>query len=243
MEAVTELRELRLRLMELETHVIGIYGWLMCRLASVWYTCMIEHWQNQVLSNQLKRQDDEIKTLVAKTEASERLDKEHQAKIKEHERKYADLEAKVCYIFCEWLADKRDQSFYSSSRWERIRCWLGFMTLNILSTLPNWVRKYLNSKWRFVFDCLFRIPPAFQPNNVNSWISSISGIPKNEQMLTEGELSMVEDSDRVRELQDRIGDLKAEVFFIDIAKFWLSSTWVMLKCDALWYYQYISSPL
>jgi hypothetical protein len=31
-------------------------------------------------------------------------------------------------------------------------------------------------------------------------------------MLTEGELSMVEDSDRVRELQDRIGDLKAEVF-------------------------------
>lgn len=32
-------------------------------------------------------------------------------------------------------------------------------------------------------------------------------------MLTEGELSMVEDSDRVRELQDRIGDLKAEVFW------------------------------
>ena len=49
-----------------------------------------------MLSNQLKRQDDEIKALVAKTEASERLDKEHQSKIKEHERKYADLEAKVC---------------------------------------------------------------------------------------------------------------------------------------------------
>lgn len=32
-------------------------------------------------------------------------------------------------------------------------------------------------------------------------------------MLTEGELSMVEDSDRVRELQDRIGELKAEVSF------------------------------
>lgn len=41
---------------------------------------------------------------------------------------------------------------------------------------------------------------------------------KNEQMLTEGELSMVEDSDRVRELQDRIGDLKAEVFEIEIAQ-------------------------
>ncbi|KAK4036039.1 ecotropic viral integration site 5 ortholog isoform X3 [Daphnia magna] len=70
MEAVTELRELRLRVMELET-------------------------QNQVLSNQLKRQDEEIKALVSKTEASERLEKEHQSKIKEHERKYADLEAKM----------------------------------------------------------------------------------------------------------------------------------------------------
>jgi len=30
-------------------------------------------------------------------------------------------------------------------------------------------------------------------------------------MLTEGELSMVEDSDSVRDLQDRIGELKAEV--------------------------------
>jgi len=30
-------------------------------------------------------------------------------------------------------------------------------------------------------------------------------------MVTEGELSLCEDSDRVRELQDRVGDLKAEV--------------------------------
>ena len=29
--------------------------------------------------------------------------------------------------------------------------------------------------------------------------------------ITDGELSMMEDSDRIRELQDRIGDLKAEV--------------------------------
>ena len=34
---------------------------------------------------------------------------------------------------------------------------------------------------------------------------------QNETMLTEGELSMVEDSDSVRDLQDRIGELKAEV--------------------------------
>lgn len=67
-----------------------------------------------MLSNQLKRQDDEIKALVAKTEASERLEKEYQAKTKEHERKYADLEAKVCsgshihfflfFCFVQWMA-------------------------------------------------------------------------------------------------------------------------------------------
>lgn len=48
-----------------------------------------------MLSNQLKRQDEEIKSLIAKNEAAERLDKEHQAKIKDQERKYADLESKV----------------------------------------------------------------------------------------------------------------------------------------------------
>ena len=31
-----------------------------------------------------------------KSEASERQEREYQTKIKEHERKYADLEAKVC---------------------------------------------------------------------------------------------------------------------------------------------------
>lgn len=54
--------------------------------------------QNQVLGNQLKRQDEEIKSLIEKGEASERLEKELQSKIKDHERKYADLEAKVCLI-------------------------------------------------------------------------------------------------------------------------------------------------
>lgn len=47
-------------------------------------------------------------------------------------------------------------------------------------------------------------------------------------MLTEGELSMVEDSDSVRELQDRIGELKAEVnstfsnFFLSYRIFFLN---------------------
>lgn len=34
---------------------------------------------------------------------------------------------------------------------------------------------------------------------------------QNEVNIAEGELSMVDDNERIRELQDRVGDLKAEV--------------------------------
>ena len=54
--------------------------------------------QNQVVSNQLKRQDDDMKSLTEKVDAAERHDREHQSKVKEHERRYADLEAKVRLI-------------------------------------------------------------------------------------------------------------------------------------------------
>lgn len=48
-----------------------------------------------MVSNQLKRQDEEMKVHVEKLGGAERHEREHQAKIKEHERRYADLEAKV----------------------------------------------------------------------------------------------------------------------------------------------------
>ena len=51
--------------------------------------------QNSVLGNQLRRQDEEIKSLKDKAEACERQEKEHLSKIKEQERRYADLEAKM----------------------------------------------------------------------------------------------------------------------------------------------------
>lgn len=51
--------------------------------------------QNTVLSNQLKRQDEEIKNLTAKIETGERTEKELHTKIREQDRKYTDLEAKV----------------------------------------------------------------------------------------------------------------------------------------------------
>lgn len=51
-----------------------------------------------MVSNQLKRQDDEMKSLLEKLDTAERQDREHQAKIKDHERRYADLEAKVHFF-------------------------------------------------------------------------------------------------------------------------------------------------
>lgn len=138
MEAVTELREMRVRLMELET-------------------------QNQVVSNQLKRQDDEMKSLLEKLDTAERQDREHQAKIKDHERRYADLEAKM-----------REESM------------------------------------------LARIHEAENSQYVAELTQKISQLEmKNEVNIAEGELSMVDDNERIRELQDRVGDLKAEIEMLE----------------------------
>jgi len=138
MEAVTELREMRVQLMELET-------------------------QNQVVSNQLKRQDDEMKSLTEKVDAAERHDREHQSKVKEHERRYADLEAKM-----------REESM------------------------------------------LARIHEAENSQYVAELTQKISQLEmKNEVNIAEGELSMVDDDERIRELQDRVGDLKAEIELLE----------------------------
>ncbi|XP_065576137.1 ecotropic viral integration site 5 ortholog-like [Artemia franciscana] len=69
-EAVAELKELRLRVMELET-------------------------QNQVLLNASRRQDEEMRTLQSRVEDYERLEKEFLQKTRDHDRKYSDLELKM----------------------------------------------------------------------------------------------------------------------------------------------------
>lgn len=71
MEALTELRELRLKVMELETQV-------------------------QVSTNQLRRQDEENKMLREKLEIATTQEKEARSKLKEQQNKYIDLESKVC---------------------------------------------------------------------------------------------------------------------------------------------------
>ncbi|EEB19620.1 GTPase-activating protein GYP5, putative [Pediculus humanus corporis] len=69
MEALTELRELRLKVMELETQV-------------------------QVSTNQLRRQDEENKKLKEELEGSTSQEKEARIKLKEQQNKYIDLESK-----------------------------------------------------------------------------------------------------------------------------------------------------
>lgn len=70
MEALTEVKELRLKVMELETQV-------------------------QVATNQLRRQDEVGKLLKEELEASLAREKELTAKLREQQHKYSDLESKM----------------------------------------------------------------------------------------------------------------------------------------------------
>uniref|UniRef100_A0A1B6CY08 Rab-GAP TBC domain-containing protein n=1 Tax=Clastoptera arizonana TaxID=38151 RepID=A0A1B6CY08_9HEMI len=69
-EAVTELKELRLRVMELETQI-------------------------QVSGNQLRRQDQDIKQLRDEVEQAALREKEHFGKLREQQHRYTDLESKM----------------------------------------------------------------------------------------------------------------------------------------------------
>lgn len=70
METLTEVKELRLKVMELETQV-------------------------QVGTNQLRRQDEEIKKHREALEVAETRDREAAARLLEEQRRYADLESKM----------------------------------------------------------------------------------------------------------------------------------------------------
>lgn len=70
METLTETKELRLKVMELETQI-------------------------QVSTNQLRRQDEEIKKQREALEAAEMRDRESAARLLEEQRRYADLESQM----------------------------------------------------------------------------------------------------------------------------------------------------
>lgn len=136
METLTEVKELRLKVMELETQI-------------------------QVSTNQLRRQDEEIKKQKELLERAELRDREAAARLLEEQRRYADL----------------------------------------------------NSKMQDDLMCA-RIRDAEKTQAVVELTQKISQLEmKNEEIATEGELRShsVEDSERVRDLQDKVADLQAEV--------------------------------
>uniref|UniRef100_A0AAR5PP63 Rab-GAP TBC domain-containing protein n=1 Tax=Dendroctonus ponderosae TaxID=77166 RepID=A0AAR5PP63_DENPD len=136
METLTEVKELRLKVMELETQV-------------------------QVGTNQLRRQDEEIKKQREALELAELRDRNAAARLLEEQRRYSNLESEM-----------QDELMKA------------------------------------------RISDAEKTQSVAELTQKISQLElKSQEIATEGELRIhsVDDSDRVRELQDKVADLQAEV--------------------------------
>ncbi|XP_052746837.1 ecotropic viral integration site 5 ortholog isoform X3 [Bicyclus anynana] len=135
-EALTELKELRLMEMELRTQV-------------------------QVSTNQLKRQDDELRKMRESLDAALLRERALQARQREFQHKYTDLESKAKY-----------ESMQANIR--------NMEVAQRIAELENEVSEYKM---------------------------------KTEVMATEGELrcNNMDDSDRVREYQEQVAELKAEI--------------------------------
>ncbi|XP_031343186.1 ecotropic viral integration site 5 ortholog isoform X1 [Photinus pyralis] len=143
METLTEVKELRLKVMELETQV-------------------------QVSTNQLRRQDEEIKKQKDLLEKGELRDRDAAARLLDEHRRYKDLETKM-------------------------------------------QEELMNA----------RIRDAEKTQAVVELTQKISQLElKNEEIATEGELRShsVDDNERIRELQDKVADLQAEVMRLESFK-------------------------
>lgn len=90
MQSVIELKEQRLKIMELETQVWN------CN-STFGSPCPNRNliFQVQVTSNQLKRQEDETKRLKEDLDMSWTQNKDFQSKLKDERRRYSDLESKL----------------------------------------------------------------------------------------------------------------------------------------------------
>ncbi|XP_041987849.1 ecotropic viral integration site 5 ortholog isoform X2 [Aricia agestis] len=142
-EALTELKELRLKEMELRTQV-------------------------QVSTNQLRRQDEELRELREALDAALQRERALQARQREFQHKYTDLESKAKY-------ESMQANIKNMEDAQRI------------AELETEVSEYKL---------------------------------KNEVMATEGELrsNNVDDSDRVREMQELVAELKADVMRLEAWK-------------------------
>lgn len=160
MEAVTEVKELRLKVMELETQV-------------------------QVATNQLRRQDESGKLLKEDLEQALAREKELTAKLREQQHKYSDLESKM-----------KDEAMMARIRDAEHAQQVAELTQKI--SLLELKVLFLN---RLSIIYTRRLESANSPC-----------LLQNEEMHAEGELrNNLDDSERVRELQDKVAELKAEV--------------------------------
>lgn len=159
METLTELKELRLKVMELETQV-------------------------QVSTNQLRRQDEESKKVKEELEEALVRERELSNKAREQQHRYSDLESRMKDELMNVKIKFTEQSQTVAELKQEI---------SRLETKVRGVTKMGNMKTR-VYEFVF-VP-----------------LPQNSEMLAEGELrSNLDESDRVRDLQDKVAELKAEV--------------------------------
>ncbi|KAG8230075.1 hypothetical protein J437_LFUL009194 [Ladona fulva] len=188
MEVLTELKELRLKVMELETQV-------------------------QVSTNQLRRQDEETKKLREELEQAAAQEREHLTRLREAQHRYADLESKASYFLSRaiifylcWLY-RKEFMYKLLSEATMVK---GKMVLKIMYFC------YILQKMKDEL-MMARIREAENTQCVAELTHKISILElKNEEMVAEGELrSNLDDSERVRELQDKVADLKAEIMRLE----------------------------
>jgi ecotropic viral integration site 5 protein len=91
METLTELKELRLKLMELETQVRPLFP----HKDYIHILKKKYEWQVQVSTNQLRRQDDENKKLRENIEQTAQQEREHHARMREQLHRYSLLESQM----------------------------------------------------------------------------------------------------------------------------------------------------
>lgn len=92
MEALSELKELRLKVNELRERLSRVVEKI-AKLIS--FQVMELETQVQVSGNQLKRQDEDKKDLKEQLENAEAKEKELSSKLRDQHYRYADLESKV----------------------------------------------------------------------------------------------------------------------------------------------------
>ena len=177
----------------------------------------IVQFQNQVIANQLKRQAEETNRFKECLETKTTIEAKLERQVREAQRKYADLESRM----------KEDLMMARIREAENTQC-VAELTQKI-SSLEYKVRKIVFLPWKFYFWLYGKnrkkfpeIPSSRFPANValpefpfneikNSFKISLVFL-QNQEMMAEGDLANTMDqSNKIREMQDKIANLRAQV--------------------------------